>query len=133
MSCGHLTHWACSATAHVHLETVGAIQISDTSGSLANLFKKRHNRMAAMLAVGVSLFQQLGGINTIIFYSADILRACGIKSPIFATVLVGLVNLGMTVASAGLVDKYGRKVCGVFSSQAILGCRVVLQNGLFDT
>ena len=97
------------------------------------VFKHAQYRRSALLAVAVAVFQQLSGINTVIFYSTGILSTCGVDSPIYATVLVGAVNVLFTVVSAYLVDSAGRKMLLVLShtgcgaSLAVLAGAIYLQ------
>jgi sugar porter (SP) family MFS transporter len=66
-----------------------------------------------MLIVGVCLaiFQQITGINTIIYYAPTIFQLAGFHSAtasILATVGVGVVNVLFTIVSIWLVDRAGR-------------------------
>jgi len=63
------------------------------------------------LAVSIGLFNQLSGINAILYYSNSIFGAAGFSSLSGAlqTVLVGLVNLLATLLGMSLIDKLGRK------------------------
>jgi len=63
------------------------------------------------LAVSIGLFNQLSGINAILYYSNSIFAAAGFSSLSGAlqTVLVGFVNLLATLLGMSLIDKLGRK------------------------
>ena len=71
----------------------------------------------------MAVLQQLSGINTVMLYSADVLRDAGLESPIMGTVLVGVVNTVMTLFTAGLVDLHGRRPILLVSHA---GCAVAL-------
>lgn len=84
------------------------------------------------LAVGIALafFQQVTGINTIIYYAPTIFEFAGFEShkvSILATTGVGVVNVLMTVVAISLLDRVGRKpllyagVTGMAVSLGILG------------
>jgi sugar porter (SP) family MFS transporter len=76
-----------------------------------DLFRKGF-RMALLIGVGLAIFQQITGVNTIIYYTPTILQMAGFKSAssaILATVLVGADNLVMTVISLLLLDRVGRR------------------------
>jgi len=66
-----------------------------------------------ILIVGVllSAFQQLVGIQVMIYYAPEIFKnmGSGINSSMFQTVLVGAVNLIFTIVAIYTVDKIGRK------------------------
>ena len=74
------------------------------------LFNGRYNR-PLFLAISIGLFNQLSGINAILYYSNYIFSSAGFnsKSAALQTVGVGLVNLLATFLGMSLVDKLGRK------------------------
>lgn len=57
----------------------------------------------------MSFFQQLSGINAVIFYSAEIFATKTDKSGTFGTALVGVFNLLSTAFSILLLKWFGRK------------------------
>jgi sugar porter (SP) family MFS transporter len=69
-------------------------------------------RGSLFIAVGLTVLQQVTGINTIIYYGPQIFELAGISShasAIFATLLVAFVNVAATVVGIMLVDRVGRK------------------------
>lgn len=74
------------------------------------LFNGRYNK-PIFLAISVGLFNQLSGINAILYYSNYIFASAGFSSTSAAlqTVGVGLVNLLATFLGMSLIDKLGRK------------------------
>jgi len=97
-------------------------------------------RGSVFIAVGMTVLQQVTGINTIIYYGPQIFELAGIAShsnSILATLLIAVVNVIATVVGILLVDRVGRKpllyvgVGGMtialfalaygFSHQAVLG------------
>jgi sugar porter (SP) family MFS transporter len=69
-------------------------------------------RGALFIAVGLTVLQQVTGINTIIYYGPQIFELAGSAShasAIFATLLVSVVNVFATVLGIALVDRIGRK------------------------
>jgi len=69
-------------------------------------------RGALFIAVGLTVLQQVTGINTIIYYGPQIFEFAGIashSSSILATLLVAVVNVLATVVGIALVDRVGRK------------------------
>jgi sugar porter (SP) family MFS transporter len=80
-------------------------------GSWAELFRPRL-RVALVVGVGLGVFQQVTGINTVIYYAPTICQAAGFESApsaILATVGVGVINVVMTVVSLSLIDRVGRR------------------------
>jgi MFS transporter, SP family, galactose:H+ symporter len=69
-------------------------------------------RIALLVAVGLGIFQQFVGINTVIYYAPTIFQLAGYKSTnaaILATAVVGIVNVLSTIVAVVLVDRVGRR------------------------
>ena len=69
-------------------------------------------RGSLFIAAGLTVLQQVTGINTIIYYGPQIFEMAGSAShasAIFATLLVALVNVLFTLVGIALVDRVGRK------------------------
>lgn len=69
-------------------------------------------RGSVYVAVGLTVLQQVTGINTIIYYGPQIFELAGINShthAIFSTLLVAIMNVLATVVGILLVDRVGRK------------------------
>jgi sugar porter (SP) family MFS transporter len=69
-------------------------------------------RNALLVGLGLGIFQQFIGINTVIYYAPTILQFSGFKSAtvsILATMGIGAVNVLMTVAAVRLIDRVGRR------------------------
>ncbi len=69
-------------------------------------------RPALLVGLGLAAFDQLTGINTIIYYTPTIFQMAGLGSAahsILASVSVGIVNVLMTVVAVRLVDRVGRR------------------------
>ena len=65
-----------------------------------------------MLAVLFALFNQLSGINAIIYYAPRIFELTGLgkSSALLSSAGVGFINLVFTVLAINFIDKLGRKV-----------------------
>jgi MFS family permease len=62
--------------------------------------------------VGLAIFDQLVGINTVIYYAPTIFGYAGFtsaSSAILATGVVGIVNVLATIVASTLIDKIGRR------------------------
>ena len=59
----------------------------------------------------IAVFNQLDGINAVIYYTADIFRMAGADNAgaLMQSVIVGLTNLVMTFVGMALIDRVGRK------------------------
>ncbi|HEY6789802.1 MAG TPA: sugar porter family MFS transporter, partial [Trebonia sp.] len=76
-------------------------------------------KLRPMLAVGVllAIFQQVTGINTVIYYAPSLLQGAGFgnSAALLANVVNGAVNVGMTIVAVRLLDRVGRRpllLCG---------------------
>jgi sugar porter (SP) family MFS transporter len=72
----------------------------------------RSLRPALTIGVGLAVFQQITGINTIIYYAPIIFRQAGLSSAstaLAATSGIGVVNVFSTIVAIWLVDRVGRK------------------------
>ncbi|MGH9687424.1 MAG: MFS transporter, partial [Candidatus Acidiferrales bacterium] len=87
-------------------------------------------RLAMVIGIGLAIFQQVTGINTVIYYAPKIIQSAGISSAsgaILATAGIGLVNVVMTVVSMWLIDRVGRRplllvgIAGMIISLGVLG------------
>jgi sugar porter (SP) family MFS transporter len=71
-------------------------------------------RVRPLLLVGLALaiFQQLIGVNTVIYYSATILKYTGISTDksIGEALFVGITNVVFTIVAILLLDRIGRRV-----------------------
>ncbi|QSG13573.1 sugar porter family MFS transporter [Halapricum desulfuricans] len=69
-------------------------------------------RPALLVGLGLAVFQQITGINAVIYYAPTILESTGFGNvtSILATVGIGTINVVMTVVAIALIDRIGRRV-----------------------
>ncbi len=70
-------------------------------------------RFVMVIGLALSIFQQVTGINTVIFYAPKIFQTAGIASAtgaILATLGIGIINVIATFFSVWLLDKAGRRI-----------------------
>lgn len=80
-------------------------------GNWRQLFSKTV-RPVLIIGLGLGIFQQFFGINTVMYYGPTIFAAVGFKgaeSQILATFGMGLVNTVMSVVGVLIIDKVGRR------------------------
>lgn len=72
---------------------------------------KRAVLPAVLTGIGLAIFQQFCGINTVFNYAPKIFQSIGASQSdqLLQTVFIGAVNLVFTILSMALVDKLGRK------------------------
>lgn len=86
--------------------------LGEESGGWKELFQK-WLKIPLVIGIGIMFFQQITGINTVIYYAPTIFGFAGFGSAqvaILATMGVGVVNVLMTIVSIKLIDKVGRRV-----------------------
>jgi sugar porter (SP) family MFS transporter len=68
-------------------------------------------RKPILLAVMVASFNQLAGINALIYYTADIFEMAGAgrTDALVQSVVIGFTNLLFTMAAMTVIDRFGRK------------------------
>jgi sugar porter (SP) family MFS transporter len=86
-------------------------------------------RPMIVVGVGLAVFQQLVGINTVIYYAPTIIRSTGLDevASVLSTIGIGVVNLLMTVVAILVIDRVGRKplllvgLAGMIVSLVLIG------------
>jgi len=75
-------------------------------------FFSAHYRWPIALAFLLAFFNQLSGINAIIYYAPRIFQMTGLSksSALLSTAGIGLVNLIFTMVGLSLIDRFGRRV-----------------------
>ena len=89
------------------------------------LFQYKY-RLPIFLAVTIGMFNQLAGINAILYYLNDIFRAGGFSSVSGdkQAVLVGAMNLVATLLAMTVIDKLGRKTLLLIGSVGTAACLI---------
>jgi sugar porter (SP) family MFS transporter len=98
------------------------------------LFSRKY-RLPIFLAVSIGLFNQLSGINAILYYLNDIFAKAGFSrvSGDLQAVAIGATNLLFTMLAMSVIDRIGRKtlllVGSVGTAACLLGVAVVFFTG----
>lgn len=85
--------------------------LAETAGRAREpLFQKKYSRPVT-LAVAIATFNQLSGINALMYYAPHIFRmaGAGTDSSLAQAVAVGCTNLVFTMAALLVIDKVGRR------------------------
>jgi sugar porter (SP) family MFS transporter len=79
--------------------------------SLQETFFQKKYTTPILLAVAIAMFNQLSGINALMYYAPHIFRMAGAEagSAMLQTVAVGGTNLILTMAALAIIDHFGRK------------------------
>jgi sugar porter (SP) family MFS transporter len=91
-------------------ETEQVRQLGERAGGLRELLKPQV-RPALTIGVLLAVFQQITGVNTVIYYAPTLLAGAGLgsSSAILAEVAVGGVNVVLTIVAVWLMDRVGRR------------------------
>tara|TARA_B100001057_G_scaffold454597_1_gene500495 strand:- start:1495 stop:2826 length:1332 start_codon:yes stop_codon:yes gene_type:complete len=92
-------------------DVLKSIKMTDNTVSKENnLFVPRFKK-TILLAFFISFFNQLSGINFILYYAPEILEMGGFatKESLFNSVIIGLTNIIFTFGGLMLIDRLGRK------------------------
>jgi SP family arabinose:H+ symporter-like MFS transporter len=87
-------------------------------------------RLPIFLAITIGMFNQLSGINAILYYLNDIFAAAGYSkiSGDLQAVAIGAMNLAATLLGMSLIDKLGRKTLLIVGSVGTALCLAGVAN-----
>lgn len=82
-----------------------------------SLFRRKY-RIPVMLAVMIAVFNQLSGINAVLYYAPAIFRMAGAaeSSAMLQSVAIGATFVVFTVLALSIIDRYGRKSLMIIGS-----------------
>jgi sugar porter (SP) family MFS transporter len=111
------------------IDEIHEVEREESGVGLRALLRAKWVRPALLVAAGLGVFQQLVGINTIIYYAPTTLTNVGFAktSAIYANLIIGVINVAMTVIAIKIIDRVGRKpmlfagVAGMVTSLLVLG------------
>jgi len=105
------------------LADISASIEADRNGPPQRLFTWKQ-RLPVFLAITIGLFNQLSGINAILYYLNDIFAAAGFSkvSADLQAVIIGFTNLVFTMLGMTVIDKLGRKALLLTGSIGTAGC-----------
>ncbi len=99
------------------------IKEQSMSGQVASesLFQRKYTR-PIILAVLFACFNQLAGINAIIYYAPRVFELAGLgaESSLLSTIGIGTVNFVFTLLAINVIDKYGRKKLMLIGSLGLI-------------
>ncbi|MCB0661570.1 MAG: sugar porter family MFS transporter [Saprospiraceae bacterium] len=106
---------------------VQAIIEADKLSDNKPLFSGKYN-IPLLLAFLLAFFNQVSGINFVIYYAPRIFEAAGLgaETALLSTTGIGLVNLLFTFVGLALIDKLGRKQLIIYGSIGYIVSLVVV-------
>ncbi|ATJ84306.1 D-xylose proton-symporter XylE [Halomonas beimenensis] len=98
----------------------------------ARFFSMRY-RLPILLAFLIAFFNQLSGINFIIYYAPRVLEAAelGSQAALLSSAGIGLVNLVFTMLGMSLIDRFGRRTLLFIGSAGYLVSLVLISRAFF--
>jgi len=91
----------------------------------------RKHRKPILLAVATAMFNQLAGINAVLYYLNDIFAKAGSFSPDRQAILIGAANLLFTLVGMALIDRVGRRTLLAAGAAGMTVCLSVAALVLF--
>ena len=97
------------------------------------LFQRKF-RKPILIAFLIATFNQLSGINAILYYAPRLLEMSGVfrDGAMLQSIIVGLTNLTFTILGMVLIDKVGRKTLLLVGAAAVLGIVVLYNLGVMS-
>ncbi len=97
--------------ADVEAEVAAIRQSETTESDQSGFFSNKKYRFPIMLAFLLAMFNQLSGINFVIYYAPRIFEAAGLntENALFSSAGIGIINLLFTLLGMYLIDRAGRK------------------------
>ena len=92
-----------------------------TSGSADSLFSSKY-KLPVFLAVCFAVFNQVSGINAIIYYAPRIFEMTGLgrQSSLLSTAGIGIVNFTFTLIAINFIDRIGRRTLMLIGSVGLI-------------
>ncbi|VDP18432.1 unnamed protein product [Soboliphyme baturini] len=100
-------------------KTQSEIEAKGGSSILSTMIKTHSTRKALVIGCMLQMFQQLCGINTVMYYSASIIQSGGIRSrtmSIWMTSVTSGVNFFCTFIGIYLIERLGRRRLILYST-----------------
>lgn len=100
----------------------GARRAKETLEAIKSTVNVRSERLFSfgvlVIFVGVmlSVFQQIVGINAVLYFAPRIFESMGMGNPMVQTVIMGIVNIAFTLVAIFTVDRWGRKPLLIWGS-----------------
>ena len=113
------THEAAAVLAQVGADAGGVEEeivaitrsLADAARNVQERFFQKKYAKPILLAVAIAAFNQLSGINALIYYTRRIFEMAGASgtSALLQSVIIGGTNLIVTMAALAIIDHFGRR------------------------
>ncbi|MDE5418102.1 sugar porter family MFS transporter [Labilibaculum sp. DW002] len=115
------------------LKEIEESMIEDSNSGNANLFSKAY-RFPVLLAILIAIFNQLSGINAIMYYAPRIFEMTGFgkDDALLQSVVIGATNFIFTLLAMTVIDKIGRKKLLLIGSTGMVFFLGLVAKTLFE-
>lgn len=95
--------------------------------SIGEALSRKTSVRGLVIILGLMFFQQVSGINAVIFYTTDIFNAAdsGIQAEL-GTIIVGIMQVVATFVASLVIDKLGRRLLLLVSDALMALCTLLL-------
>ncbi|MFN5170149.1 MAG: sugar porter family MFS transporter [Cyclobacteriaceae bacterium] len=120
------------ATARAEVDAVIADQSAQAGSRSENLFHRKH-RWPVVLAFLFAFFNQVSGINAIIYYAPRIfeMTGAGTSTALLTTLGIGIVNFVFTMAAMFFIDRFGRRSLMLVGSVGLIATLALTARAFF--
>jgi sugar porter (SP) family MFS transporter len=121
-------------TADEELDTIqSSLSVNNIAGENEKLFSKKYS-VPVTLAILFAVFNQVSGINAIIYYAPRIfeLTGLGTDSALLSTAGLGLVNFIFTLLAVNFIDRYGRRTLMFVGSVGLIITLGLVANSFYS-
>lgn len=113
------------------IRTQAESDLTKGSNTFGQLFSKKY-LPAVLISLGLMIFQQMSGINAVIFYASELfLMAGSTLDKDMCSIIIGVVNFVSTFIATAIIDRLGRKILLYISSVSMIITLSVLGSYLF--
>jgi len=118
--------------AEKEMESIRKALTLEEQGSYAKLWQPGMKKLM-LIGMVLAIFQQVTGINTIMYYAPVIFEqtGAGIDASLLQTIAVGTVNLVFTIIAMRYIDRLGRRPLLIFGSSGMLLALISLAAAFF--
>jgi len=87
---------------------------------------ERQYRPHLVMAIAITFFQTLTGINVVAFYAPNLFQSVGLghDAALFSAIIIGAANLASIVLGTAIVDRFGRRFLFVTGGICMFLCEV---------
>jgi sugar porter (SP) family MFS transporter len=120
-------------TVDQELNAIKTALASDSPDTLSSFFSRKYS-FPILLAFLFAFFNQVSGINAIIYYAPRIFEMTGLgsSSALLSTAGIGFINLVFTLIGITVIDRFGRKTLMYIGSFGLIATLGLVSNAFYS-